>query len=269
MENDLPQFNQIVSRSILKLCALGSLAIFCAISGSPGQELPAADPPAKISARLVALTFDDGPSIRYTPQILDILAKDSIKATFFVIGKNVQKRPEILKRIVSQGHQIGNHTWSHPTLLPFASHKEIKLQLLKTESIVDSLTSIKTHVFRPPHGWESRRMVKCIVHLGYTIVNWTIDPNDWKHPSPRIITKRISSKMHACEIVLLHDGLNMHQDPMQENTIVALPFIIAAFKDKGYRFVTIDELLAQADTSQSFRLVNKCIQKPYQIDSKE
>ena len=191
---------------------------------------------------LVALTFDDGPS-RYTPQILDILDKYNIKATFFAIGKNVERHPDIACRIVREGHAIGNHTYSHPFWVPMETPSRIKSEVDHAEAAIRNITGVSANLFRPPHGWRSPWMVQLLKKNNYTLVTWTVSPDDWENISSDVVTKRVLAKTHSGAIILLHDGLETKENFQKDNTIQALPTIISELKKRGYRFVTVPQLM--------------------------
>ena len=218
------------------------------------------DPPDP--QKIVALTFDDGSSAQYTPQILDILKDNGVHATFFVIGSNVIKYPELVKREIKEGHAVGNHTWSHPLFAPLESKKQLHDEITRPDSAIYNATGVHSSLFRPPHGWCSPWMVKSAESMGYDVVNWTIDPNDWKHPKSNIIVKRIETSLGKNAIILLHDGLELKDDPGQENTVQALREIIECFKKKGYQFVTVTQLIHDPEFSPEYRTLFKVINDP-------
>jgi len=218
-----------------------------------------APPPVK---KIVALTFDDGPSTQYTPQILDILKEENVKATFFVIGENVDRHPEIVAREHAEGHAIGNHTWSHPFLSLVESRKQLTLEIARTDSAIYRAAGVHVSLFRPPHGWCPPWMVETVEDLGFDIINWTEDPNDWKHPAANIIVKRVESCLGLSAIVLLHDGLELKKDPKQENTVQALRGIIRDFRKDGYEFVTVTQLVHAPEFAEECPALYKVIKNP-------
>jgi peptidoglycan/xylan/chitin deacetylase (PgdA/CDA1 family) len=197
---------------------------------------------------LVAITFDDGPS-KYTPQILDTLAKYDVKATFFMIGNNVDRLPDVARRIVAEGHAIGNHTYSHPFWAPMEPPDRISREINKAEYSIFRATGQWPSYFRPPHGWRSPWMMQLARKEKYTVVTWTISPDDWQRISRRTIEHRVLSKCAAGSIILLHDGIELKQEPQRQETAAALPVIISELKSRGYRFVTIPELIGSLDQS--------------------
>ncbi len=212
-------------------------------SPSPEQPKTAPPPPEQktttssvhVDGPYIALTFDDGPNEKLTPRLLDLLAQHHIHATFFVIGENAVEHPEILKRAVREGHEIGNHTWSHPNLAKMsdeAVHGQIKRA---EETIVNAIGSRPT-LFRPPYGSLTTRQ-KRFIHddFGYEIILWDVDPLDWKKPGPSVVTNRILKETRAGSIVLSHD--------IHAQTIEAMPATLNQLESKGFKFVTVSELL--------------------------
>jgi peptidoglycan/xylan/chitin deacetylase (PgdA/CDA1 family) len=202
---------------------------------------------------LVALTFDDGPS-KYTPQILDTLAKYGVKATFFMIGSNVDRFPDIARRVTTEGHAIGNHTYSHPFWAPMETPDRISREINKAEYSIFKATDQWPRYFRPPHGWRSPWMMQLARKEKYTVVTWTVSPDDWQRISSRTIERRVLSKCGAGSIILMHDGVELRQDPQRQETVSALPGIISELKSRGYRFVTIPELIGSSDSNPSASL---------------
>lgn len=190
--------------------------------------------------KLAALTFDDGPDVHYTTRILDILKKDNIKATFFIVGSRAEAHPEMVKRIHEEGHAIGNHTWDHPDLkkIPMT---EIKSEVDRTEQLLTSLIGYKPHLFRPPYGLANANDVKELGSLGYKVIDWSVDTRDWAGTPPDKIMEYVHKEATRGAIVLEHCAGG--RDEKLDNTLEALPRIIAYFKEQGYSFVTIPELL--------------------------
>ena len=196
--------------------------------------------------KVLALTFDDGPSEEYTPAILDILAQKQVKATFFVIGENAAMRPRLLKRMYDEGHDLGNHTFSHPNvaLLPA---KQIQMELTATQRVLEAKLGVQTTLWRPPFtedmepadASDAFSLIQS-ADLGYATIGLNIDPYDWARPGTDEIVRRTVSQVERGEgnVILLHDGGGNRQE-----TIEALPRIIDKLTAEGYRFVTIHELL--------------------------
>jgi peptidoglycan/xylan/chitin deacetylase (PgdA/CDA1 family) len=190
---------------------------------------------------MVALTFDDGPSPQ-TVQVLDTLDAYGVKATFFVIGKNVERHPEMVREILRRGHEIGNHTYTHRLLTALETQRTISDEIAKGSEAIEKATGQCPQLFRPPCGWRSPWMMKAVKELGYPTVTWDVDPSDWKRPSPRAIEESVCRHVHAGSVVLLHDGLQTFTDPGMDSTVMALPGLIKKLREKGFNLVTVSQL---------------------------
>jgi peptidoglycan/xylan/chitin deacetylase (PgdA/CDA1 family) len=182
--------------------------------------------------RVVALTFDDGPS-GYTGQILDVLKANNVHATFFEIGQNVAGRSAVMKRILREGSVLGNHSWSHPNLSGGGLG-----QLTSTQRAIRNATGYTPCVFRPPYGATSSTLVGQARSLGMDTILWDVDPRDWARPGSGAIVSNVLGNTHSGSIVLSHDG-----GGPREQTVAAYKTIIPALKRRGYRFATVPELL--------------------------
>src|SRR6267142_1947328 len=184
----------------------------------------------------IAMTFDDGPSAKLTPKLLDLLAAHHIKATFFLIGQNVAENPEIAAREVREGHEVANHSWSHPNLAKM-SDDGVRGQLHKTDEAIRSAAGRSPTLLRPPYGSITPRQKKWIhQEFGYKIVLWDVDPLDWRRPGPNVVCNRIVKNTRAGSIVLAHD--------IHPGTIEAMPSVLSQLEAKGFKFVTVSELIA-------------------------
>ncbi len=197
---------------------------------------------------LVALTFDDGPSA-YTLQVLDTLSKYGVKATFFMVGENVERHPDIASRVAGEGHVIGNHTYSHPFWGPIEAPNPINSELDKTAAVIRKACNVDPEYFRPPHGWRSPWMMSLARKDHYTVVTWTVSPDDWQKITAKTIEQRVLSRTRGGSIILLHDGLETKPNPNRSNTVAALPVIIRGLQARGYSFVTIPELIRASRAS--------------------
>lgn len=186
--------------------------------------------------KVAALTFDDGPS-PYTPQILKILNEYHIRATFFVLGENAKKYPDLIRQIHADGHIIGNHTWNHSNLTRLSS-AQIKEELQSTNQLIESLTGAAPHLFRPPYGSVSDSVRQTVQHAGMTSFLWNVDPADWNLKLTKPITARVSSELRDHSVILLHDG-----GGPRDQTVASLPVIIEQLQKQGYEFVTVPEYL--------------------------
>ena len=186
----------------------------------------------------IAMTFDDGPSATLTPKLLDLLAARHIKATFFVIGENVAEHPEIVERAAREGHEIGNHSWSHPNFGKM-SEESVRSQLRRTDDAIKNATGKRPTLMRPPYGSITNRE-KHWIHdeFGYQIILWDVDPYDWRRPGPAVVRNRILKETQSGSIVLSHD--------IHPGTIEAMPSTFDALEAKGFKFVTVSELIHMA-----------------------
>ncbi len=181
------------------------------------------------SSKVVALTFDDGPS-RYTNDIIDILEKNDAVATFFILGNKVKLYEDTLKRSISNGNEIGNHTFNHKWLTKLTDD-EIKEQISNTQSIIEEVTGYTPLLFRPSYGSLNRRVRK---DINLDIVLWNVDTMDWKYKSTNKIVARATNNVKDMDIILLHDTYKSTKDSLEK--------IITTLKDKGFTFVTVSEL---------------------------
>ncbi|MBJ9992577.1 polysaccharide deacetylase family protein [Paenibacillus sp. S28] len=188
----------------------------------------------------VALTFDDVPDPRFTPQILDVLKAHHIKATFFVMGSRAKKHPELVERIVREGHVIGNHSYNHPVF-----HKlemdEYVAEIKRTENTLYGIVGYKPKLIRPPYGDITERQLRWAKQQGYKIVNWNVDSLDWKGIGKEAVKRNVLSTVGQGSIILQHAGGGTTSN--LSGTIDALPDIIRTLKNKGYSFVTLPRLL--------------------------
>ncbi|MGI6227035.1 MAG: polysaccharide deacetylase family protein [Peptococcales bacterium] len=188
----------------------------------------------------VALSFDDGPDNDYTVKILDILKKHKVKATFFLIGKRCEMYPEIVERMVKEGHIIGNHTWSHPNIIKLSNAKALK-ELKDTEKILKKQAGYIPKLFRSPYGSLDREKVELFRDEGYKIISWNVDSLDWKGLSAAEVKTNILENMEQGSIILQHSAGGVGED--LSGSVEALDDIIKVLKKDGYKFVTVDKLL--------------------------
>ncbi len=188
----------------------------------------------------VALTFDDGPDLVYTPKILNILKKEHVKATFFVLGVNAARYPEIIRRIVKEGHTLGNHTFDHINLI-HSTRSKIKWEISATEQVLVRISGQSPRWFRAPYGNVNSLVLNELQQLGYHAVNWSVDSNDWKSLPAKTVKQNILHDVKPGAIILQHCAGNERED--LTGTVRALPDVIRTLKKRGYQFVTIPQLL--------------------------
>jgi len=200
----------------------------------------------------LVISFDDGPDPRWTPKILDVLKAKHAPAVFFVVGVHGDQHPELLKREYAEGHEIGNHTFTHPQFDQI-SHTELKWQLNLTQRLIESTVGVKTILFRPPYGIDHQpeyaeevAQLPLVQDMGYLIVGQRIDPDDWNTPDGKNqapaedIVKNVLRQVGKGNIILLHDG-----GGERAQTVAALPMIIDELRARGYQFVSVGDLIAK------------------------
>lgn len=190
--------------------------------------------------KVVAITFDDGPDPRFTPRVLAILKKYKVRATFFVVGESAAKYPDLIKRELAEGHSLGNHTYSHPTITQI-SPAQAHLELSKCTAILEHITGTAPRLFRPPKGFYDTKTMRMLGEMGYQPVMWSLAVEHHEVPTPQMMVDRVLEKIEPGIILLAHDG---RLD--RETTVRALPGIISGLKARGYRFITVDEMLEVA-----------------------
>ncbi|MCL6473211.1 MAG: polysaccharide deacetylase family protein [Firmicutes bacterium] len=201
---------------------------------------------------IVAITFDDGPNPNFTPQILDILKEKGVKATFFVVGLHVKKYPEIARRIVAEGHDIGNHTYTHKDLVP-STRRMVLAQVHKTDQTIKRVTGVSTNLFRPPRGIYSNAVRRLLVEEeGYRFILWSVSSTDWRKISPKNILKRIARYTRPGAILLFHDSgaLVRREGASRDSTVESLSMVIDYLRAKGYEIVPVSEMIRRLEEEE-------------------
>ncbi len=255
-ENSAKMSRSVISRlrysSIMNQCSQLTVALMLsAISALHAQNTAAtplaAEPTTPAAEKItfadvnvdgpyIAMTFDDGPHATNTAKLLEMAAKRHIKLTFFVLGECVQQNPTVLQREVAEGHEIGNHSWSHPNLAKL-SDAAVRSQLQRTEDLIVKTVGLKPKLMRPPYGELTKRQrIWVNQEFGYKVVLWDVDPLDWKRPGPNVVAQRIIAGARRGSIILSHD--------IHAPTIEAMPQVFDTLLARGFKFVTVSELLA-------------------------
>ena len=199
----------------------------------PPEPKPAPAAPTPVNpGKVIALTFDDGPG-PYTAQLLDILNQHGTKATFFLIGSKVSAQTDVLRRMHARGHQLGNHSWSHPEL-PKLSVDQIAGEIDRTNEAIRQATGVKPSILRPPYGAVNGVVLEQIRARGMSSILWSVDTRDWADRNSEIVCSRAVAGAHPGAIILMHD---IHQ-----TSVNAVPCILSSLKQQGYSFVTIQRL---------------------------
>lgn len=192
--------------------------------------------------KVVALTFDDGPHYKTTAKILEILREKHVRATFFILGENAKNAPQFLAQEIADGHEIGNHSYTHKHL-NHASKDTIEKEISMAEQEIMTMAP-KPIIFRPPGGLFNQAVLEAAQEKGYTTVLWTIDPHDWARPPIQQVVSQILNRAEPGSIILMHDG----QYPLP--TPEAIVYIIDNLRQQGYEFVTVSELLQYSETNE-------------------
>ncbi len=196
------------------------------------------------SAKQLALTYDDGPNDPYSLRLLEVLSKHQVRATFFMIGRYVQGRPDIVREAARAGHVIGNHSFTHP-LLAVQSEAEIRKQLLNCHAALGDAIGEHSDLFRPPFGGRRPAVFRVARQLGLDPIMWSVTGFDWNAPPAAAIEKKISSQIRGGDVILLHDGGHKEMGADRAQTVQATDHLLKRYRDEGYQFVTIPEMMGE------------------------
>ena len=194
--------------------------------------------------RQIALTYDDGPNDPHTLRLLEVLAKHSVHATFFLIGRYVQQRPHIAREVAKAGHTIGNHTFTHPLLI-FKSEAEIRQQLSTCRAALEDAIGQHSNLFRPPFGGRRPAVLRVARELGLEPVMWSVTGYDWNAPPAAVIEEKIARQVRGGDVILLHDGSHVQMGADRSQTVLATDRLLTRYKDEAYEFVTIPQMMTK------------------------
>jgi peptidoglycan/xylan/chitin deacetylase (PgdA/CDA1 family) len=194
-------------------------------------------------SKQIALTYDDGPNDSHTLKLLDVLAKNSVRATFFMIGRYVRQRPDIARAVAQAGHVIGNHTFTHPLLI-FESAAQTRTEFLGCRSALQDVIGKHSNLFRPPFGGRRPATLRIARELGLQPVMWNVTGYDWNAPPATVIENKVARQMRGGDVILLHDGGHHTMGADRAQTVIATENLIRRYKDQGYEFVTVEEMQA-------------------------
>jgi len=194
------------------------------------------------SSRQVALTYDDGPNDPHTLRMLEALARHGVQATFFLIGRYAQQRPDIAREIVQAGHVVGNHTFTHPLLI-FKRETEIRQEISECRSALRDAVGEHSNLFRPPFGGRRPAVLRVVRELGLEPIMWNVTGYDWNAPPAEVIEHKVSKRIRGGDVILLHDGGHKQIGADRSQTVIATDHLIARYKSEGYEFVTIPRMI--------------------------
>lgn len=195
-------------------------------------------------SKQIALTYDDGPNDPHTLRLLEVLAKHDAKATFFLIGRFVEQRPDIVREVVKAGHVIGNHTFTHPNLI-FVNNGDTRSELERCIRAIQDAVGGTPRLFRPPFGGRRPGTLRIARSLGLEPIMWNITGYDWNVPPAERIVARVSGRIRGGDVILLHDGSHHGMGGDRAQTVIATDRLLERFHKEGREFVTIDEMVGR------------------------
>ncbi len=195
-------------------------------------------------SKKLALTYDDGPNDIYTPRLLEVLATHDVRATFFMIGRYVQQRPQIAREVASAGHAIGNHTFTHPNLAVL-SRLQTRIQIEECGRALEDAVGQHSNLFRPPFGGRRPDTLRIVRQLGLWPILWNVTCFDWKAPSADYVEHHAVRRIVGGDVILLHDGNHRKLGADRDHTIQATDRLIRRYKAQDYEFVTLTEMLGE------------------------
>lgn len=198
------------------------------------------------SGKQLALTYDDGPNDPDTPRLLDILAKYNVKATFFLIGKYVEKRPDLVQRIIGEGHEVGNHTYMHP-VLSLCDRENVVGELTQCKKALNGAGVTDVKYFRPPFGARRPATLRIAREMGYTPVMWSVWCFDWKATTADRVEAHAIKGITGGDVILLHDGGHKQFGTDRSATVEATERIIRRYQDQGFEFVTVGGMMRNCE----------------------
>ncbi len=197
----------------------------------------------KTEEKVVALTFDDGPHPIFTIELLKLLAEFNVKATFFVSGKNIEQHKDLVKQIVDNGHELGNHAYSHRNLI-FKTTSFIRNEIVKTDDLIKSCGADAPNIVRPPFGRFLLSALYVFCKLKKKVILWNIPTKDYKAKHPKLIVRKVYRKLKPGGIIVMHDAGKDNSKVDRSVSLQAVRSLLSELPQKGFRFVTISELLA-------------------------
>jgi peptidoglycan/xylan/chitin deacetylase (PgdA/CDA1 family) len=192
-------------------------------------------------SKQIALTYDDGPNDPHTLRLLEVLARHNVRATFFMIGRYAQQRPDIARAVAQAGHVIGNHTFTHP-LLTFKSASQTRDELVDCRKVLQDAIGEHSNLFRPPFGGRRPATLRIARELGLETIMWNVTGYDWNAPPAAVIEEKVVRQIRGGDVILLHDGGHRAMGADRAQSVIATDNLIRRYKDQGYEFVTVEEI---------------------------
>jgi peptidoglycan/xylan/chitin deacetylase (PgdA/CDA1 family) len=200
--------------------------------------------------RKLALTYDDGPNDPYTQQLLEVLDRHQVRATFFMIGRYVLAKPQVARAVAQAGHEIGNHTYTHPNLI-FCSRMQVKEQIGACERALEDVIGTRAMLFRPPYGGRRPDVLRACRRAGLAAVMWRATSRDWALPTAEAIVDKVLRQIYGGEVILMHDGSDRQMGADRGKTVAATDALVRRLKADGYEFATVGEMMAGASTTRA------------------
>jgi peptidoglycan-N-acetylglucosamine deacetylase len=212
-------------------------------SMAPGSQVYGKTMVRGANPRQLAFTYDDGPNDPHTLRLLEVLAKHEVRATFFLVGRYVQQRPQIVRNLVQAGHVIANHTFTHPNLI-LCSELQTRIQLAECSRAIEDAAGQSPKLFRPPFGGRRPSTLRIARELGLEPVMWSVTGWDWEAKPASYVEGKVTGQVKGGDVILLHDGGHREMGADRSQTVIATDTLIARYKGEGYQFVTVPELRA-------------------------
>ena len=204
----------------------------------------------KRGRKQIALTYDDGPNDPHTLKLLEVLAKHNVQATFFMIGRYVQQRPDIVRAVAQAGHVICNHTFTHPLLI-FKSAAATHSELVDCRKALTYAIGEHSNLFRPPFGGRRPATLRIARELGLETIMWNVTGHDWTAPPAAEIERKVVSQMRGGDVILLHDGWHREMGGDRSQTVMATDNLIRRYKDQGFAFATVTGMMRAVSDQRS------------------
>ncbi len=246
----LPYFPEMFTSLITTVAAAGTASLAGFHAMWPTSQLYGRTVTRSPNPRQLALTYDDGPNDPHTLDLLAVLAKHEVHATFFMLGHRVAERPQIAQAVARAGHAIGNHTHTHPNLA-VASEAQVRLQLEACERALTDAVGPHSKLFRPPFGGRRPKVLRIARAMGYVPVMWSAMAYDWRPYPPEKLEQIATRQIRGGDLILLHDGDHLRQGADRAATVAATDRLIRRYKSDGFQFVTVEELIETTPSSPS------------------